>query len=69
MIKKEMIAPCGLDCAICRRALQEDNPCMGCHGPDEGKSDAARSFACIRASAAVAARHMGTGQRSVVDSS
>lgn len=48
MIKKEMIAPCGLDCAICRRALQEDNPCMGCHGPDEGKSDFCLNHCLIR---------------------
>jgi len=39
MIKSDMIAPCGLDCAICRKALQEENPCMGCRGPDEGKTD------------------------------
>ncbi len=32
-----MIAPCGLDCSICKRALAETDPCPGCHGPDENK--------------------------------
>ncbi len=35
MIGKEMIAPCGLNCAICRRAVVKENPCKGCHGPEE----------------------------------
>ena len=35
----EMIAPCGLDCSLCKRALAGENPCPGCHGPDETKPD------------------------------
>ena len=35
----EMIAPCGLDCSICKRALAETDPCPGCHGPDENKPE------------------------------
>ena len=35
----EMIAPCGLNCSICKRALAEKNPCPGCHGPDENKPE------------------------------
>ena len=35
MITAEMIAPCGLDCSLCKRAQAEENPCPGCHGPDE----------------------------------
>ena len=35
----EMIAPCGLDCSLCKRALAGENPCPGCHGPDENKPD------------------------------
>ena len=38
-ITAEMIAPCGLDCALCKRALAETDPCPGCHGPDEHKPD------------------------------
>ena len=34
MITAEMIAPCGLDCSLCRHALAEENPCPGCHGPE-----------------------------------
>lgn len=33
MMRKDMIAPCGLNCAICYDALQEESPCPGCLGP------------------------------------
>ena len=39
MFTANMIAPCGLDCSICSRALQKENPCPGCNGPDENKPD------------------------------
>jgi hypothetical protein len=48
MIKSDMIAPCGLDCAICKRALQAENPCMGCRGPDEAKPDFCLNRCMIR---------------------
>ena len=35
----DMIAPCGLDCSLCKRALAETNPCPGCHGPNEKKPE------------------------------
>ena len=38
-ITAAMIAPCGLDCSLCKRALAETNPCPGCHGPDENKPE------------------------------
>lgn len=38
-ISAEMIAPCGLDCSLCKRALAETNPCPGCNGPDENKPE------------------------------
>ena len=34
-----MVAPCGLDCSLCKRALAETDPCPGCHGPDENKPE------------------------------
>ena len=37
MFTADMIAPCGLDCSICKRALAETDPCPGCKGPDERK--------------------------------
>ncbi len=37
LITAGMIAPCGLDCALCKRALADSAPCPGCHGPDAGK--------------------------------
>ena len=33
----EMVAPCGLDCSLCKLALSETNPCPGCLGPNENK--------------------------------
>ena len=39
VINANMIAPCGLDCSLCKRALAETNPCPGCHGPDENKPE------------------------------
>ena len=34
-----MIAPCGLNCSLCKRALAEEKPCPGCCGPDENKPE------------------------------
>ncbi|MBQ6173572.1 MAG: DUF3795 domain-containing protein [Clostridia bacterium] len=34
-----MIAPCGLDYSLCKRALDETDPCPGCHGPDDRKPE------------------------------
>ena len=42
IINAKMIAPCGLDCSICSRALLETNPCPGCLGPDENKPEFCR---------------------------
>jgi hypothetical protein len=39
MITAAMIAPCGLDCSLCKRALDETDPCPGCNGPDEDKPE------------------------------
>ena len=38
-ITAKMIAPCGLDCSICKRALEKTNPCPGCLGPNENKPE------------------------------
>ena len=39
MLTAGMIAPCGLNCGLCKRALAEENPCPGCLGPNENKPD------------------------------
>lgn len=39
MFKENMIAPCGLNCSICSQALRKENPCTGCLGPNETKSE------------------------------
>ena len=33
----EMIAPCGINCRICRAYLREKNKCPGCREPDINK--------------------------------
>lgn len=45
MIKREMIAPCGLNCGICSAAFDEEKPCLGCRGPEENKYEFCR-FKC-----------------------
>ena len=32
-----LIAPCGMNCAICMNYLRERNKCPGCRGPDKNK--------------------------------
>jgi hypothetical protein len=32
-----LIAPCGMNCAICMNYLRERNQCPGCRGPDKDK--------------------------------
>ncbi len=39
MFTEAMIAPCGLDCSLCKRALADENPCPGCLGPDDRKPE------------------------------
>ena len=46
-ITAEMIAPCGLDCALCKRALEKVNPCPGCLGPDTGTATNARIIPAV----------------------
>ena len=39
MFTANMIALCGLDCSICKRALAETSPCAGCRGPNDNKPE------------------------------
>ncbi len=32
-----LIAPCGMNCGLCRGYVREKNPCPGCSGDDESK--------------------------------
>ncbi len=34
----ELIAPCGINCRLCRAYMRERKPCPGCRGRDENKS-------------------------------
>lgn len=42
-MKTTLIAPCGMNCAICYAYLREKNKCPGCRGSDENKS-----VSCVR---------------------
>ncbi len=33
----KLIAPCGLNCGVCRAHLRVNKPCPGCRGDDTGK--------------------------------
>lgn len=35
-----LIAPCGLNCSLCRAHMRERNACPGCRGDDRNKSNA-----------------------------
>jgi hypothetical protein len=35
-----IIAPCGLNCRLCRAYIRDRNPCPGCRGEDRHKSNA-----------------------------
>lgn len=37
LIKMNLIAPCGLNCSLCRAFLREKNHCPGCNSPEPGK--------------------------------
>jgi len=37
LIDISMIAPCGMNCAICRAHLRQKNPCHGCHDAEQHK--------------------------------
>ncbi len=36
----QIIAPCGLNCSLCRAYIRERNPCPGCRGSEINKSNA-----------------------------
>ncbi len=36
-ISKGLIAPCGMNCAICKAYLREHNPCHGCREAEQNK--------------------------------
>jgi uncharacterized protein DUF3795 len=38
-IKSKMIAPCGMNCALCIAFHRETKPCAGCLGDDSNKSN------------------------------
>lgn len=43
MFDEKMIGYCGLDCAICKRAHEPVDPCLGCKGPEENKYEYCRT--------------------------
>jgi len=39
MFTEQMIAPCGLNCSLCKEALKAENPCQGCNGDSSVKPE------------------------------
>ena len=37
-LEPELIAPCGMNCGLCRCYLRDGNRCLGCRTGDEGKA-------------------------------
>ncbi len=37
IVRAVLIAPCGMNCRLCRAYLREKNPCPGCRGEDRDK--------------------------------
>ncbi len=42
-MKAKLIAPCGMNCGICKAYLRDKNKCIGCREDDKGKP-----VSCIR---------------------
>ncbi len=40
-----MVAPCGINCAVCYRHLKKKKPCPGCRGQDDSKPEHCRKCA------------------------
>ena len=38
-----LIAPCGMDCALCAAYARDKNRCLGCRAGDEGKAKSCRA--------------------------
>jgi hypothetical protein len=47
--RSTLIAPCGMDCAICRAFLREKNRCNGCYSLDRAVNKNCRIFSCEKA--------------------
>lgn len=47
-MNEQMIAPCGLNCAVCKRALAPEKPCPGCLGESENKPEFCARLCGIR---------------------
>ena len=40
-----ILAPCGINCSLCRAYIRDQNPCSGCRGGDCNKSNASLTCA------------------------
>jgi hypothetical protein len=50
IVKAELIAPCGMDCAVCMRRFRKKDQCRGCRGDDANKAKTV--VACVIANCA-----------------
>ena len=47
LMNKSLIAPCGMNCALCIGHIREKNPCEGCGGNGFNKPNACRNCSVV----------------------
>ena len=52
-----IIAPCGINCSLCRAYMRDRDPCPGCRGGDSNKSNACLTCAIKNCSELAAGNH------------
>lgn len=52
-----LVAPCGLNCGVCRAHLRQRNPCPGCRGGEANKSNACLACAIKHCSKPTSGEH------------
>ena len=53
----DIIAPCGIDCSLCRAYIRDRKPCPGCRGGDSNKSNACLTCVIKNCEELAAGRH------------
>jgi len=52
-----IVAPCGINCSLCRAYMRDRDPCPGCRGGDASKSNACLTCAIRSCSELAAGNH------------
>jgi hypothetical protein len=52
-----IIAPCGINCSLCRAYIRDSKPCVGCRGGDSNKSNACLTCSIMNCMKLAAGNH------------